>query len=409
MKSDSKDHNGRAIYYGYFGYQLGEINSYVDCHRLCGKDFNRELFNECEDFEYKGFERKRLAEEALSPLKATHSSAVLFRLEDDYYTQTDAATAKSRCIFKSDDCAGVYASSDYTKFYLATEKQQNPNMAASRTPILGTEYGAFYKLDASTRATATNSRVASEPNVQWRRESNARVGFIIPTPDGNTKGPTNGCQPNIGNVDDESVMQQTCAAAGPRCVGYYHSDVTRQYSAAAKPPEDCNEDKGDGYVYESFVRKITLTPTPPPPPPPPPPLQQLGIPSDAEIKAEQQRHWGTPKNQTPGLITAPSLQNPILVPTPTGWSTWSNSSLGNLSSPSSDPEAYLPLCKTTDQYLTGDNVKDVTKCKGLAQKESLTNPLLNYCTDPATMAFMQTYCAMSCEKLKTPCRGKPTT
>ena len=384
-----------------FGWgKLGEINSYVDCHRLCEKDFNRELLKECVDFEYKGFERKRLAEEALSPLKATHSSAALFRLENDYYTQTDAYTAKKRCIYNP-YCAGVYASSDYTKFYLATE---NPNM----TPILGTdtEYGAFYKLDASTRVTTTNSRVASEPNVQWRRERNAREGLIIPTPYGNTKGPTNGCQPNIGNVDDESVMQQTCAAAGPRCVGYYHSDVTRQYSAAAKPPEDCNEDKGDGYVYESFVRKITLTPTPPPPPPPP--LQQLGIPSDAEIKAEQQRHWGNPTNQTPGLITAPSLQNQILVPTPTGWSTWSNSSFGNSSSLSSDPEAYLPLCKTTDQYLTGDDAEE-TKCKGLAQKKSLTNPLLNYCTDPATMAFMQTYCAMSCEKLKTPCRGKPTT
>jgi hypothetical protein len=305
--SREEDQNGRVKKYGYYGNvekkdpvtgtmkYLGHIDSYYNCNQTCVNALRIDipLAEQCLAFERLGVERKRVAALAMSPFKETKLSAALFRLDvENSSSQTDAATAKEKCeIFH--ECAGVYASSDYTKFYLATE---NSYMASrKRIEATDTEYGAFYKLE---RVKTPNSLV-----------------------------------------------------------------------------------------------------TPP----------QLGIPSNAEIKAEQQRHWGTPTNQTPDLITAPSLQNPIFVPTPTGWSTLSNSSLGNLSSPSSDPEAYLPLCKTTDQYLTGDDVKVVTKCKGLAQKKSLTNPLLNYCTDPATMAFMQTYCAMSCEKLKTPCRGKPTT
>jgi hypothetical protein len=90
--------------------------------------------------------RKSLIALAISPLTVPSSTPVssavpMFRIEGDDFTQTDAATAGARCMFKS-ECADVYASKDYKKFYLATENERG---AMSNMPIKAEDYGAFYK------------------------------------------------------------------------------------------------------------------------------------------------------------------------------------------------------------------------------------------------------------------------
>lgn len=109
-----------------------------------------------------------------TPVTQVLSAVPMFRLEADYFTQTDAATAGARCRFKQ-KCAGVYASKDYTTFYLATEDDR---LASLPAPINAGEYGAFYKYNRSDQAQA-NAQIRAQVQAHAHAHDQAQ-GCITP-------------------------------------------------------------------------------------------------------------------------------------------------------------------------------------------------------------------------------------
>ena len=88
-------------------------------------------------------------------------------------------------------------------------------------------------------------------------------------------------------------VQKKCEDT-PGCVGYYSNGTW--LVATDTNPASCSSD-GDQYFYPDFYRynRKELKPSS---------AVVAGIPSDAEIKAEQQRHWGSPPTNNT-LVTSP--------------------------------------------------------------------------------------------------------
>lgn len=160
------------------------------------------------------------------------------------------------------------------------------------TPIAGDVLNKFQGCPPKVAVTETPSVTLVSKPVEslppgWTQE-----------PNGKTSG-KHGCRikgdPEWSSTFDYNKIevQKKCEDT-PGCVGYYSNGTW--LVATDTNPASCSSD-GDQFSYPDFYRynRKELKPSS---------AVVVGIPSDAEIKAEQQRHWGSPPTNNT-LVTSP--------------------------------------------------------------------------------------------------------
>jgi hypothetical protein len=161
-------------------------------------------------------------------------------------------------------------------------------MATDTSPVQCTKHGddrnfpTFYRINRGTTTPAADA-VVEKPSPGWVKESNSK-------PDGIELVKSHGCRisGDWSSTGDRAAIESACQN-NPSCVGYYDNGVKSpdgdQWLVATDiNPVDCKK-PGDMHSYPHFYR--FNRPAPPP--------------SEAELKASRDAHWGTSKPNFDGL------------------------------------------------------------------------------------------------------------